>query len=158
MLAETANLEDFVKSSAVVIGSKEAIESLQVVWTGRKGPRLIAAEGGADDERRDGLTTPGGVEDEDEDRLFNLMYPFTALRQKGQDISARSVAGFETIGQRIDRLCRIQGRKKMSIDFSSGTDRQALLNPKEDLVRSSSGSHESYKAIHPSQRTNDGQR
>ena len=95
MLAETTDLEGFVKSSAVVIGSKEAIESLQAVWTGRKGPSLIAAEGGADDERRDGLTTPGGVEDEDEDRLFNLMHPFTALRQKGQGISARYVAGLE---------------------------------------------------------------
>ena len=93
LLAETTNLEGFVKSSAVVIGSKEAIESLQAVWTGRKGPGLIAAEGGADDERRDGLITPGGLEDEDEDRLFNLMHPFTALRQKGQDISARHVAG-----------------------------------------------------------------
>jgi hypothetical protein len=96
LLTETANLEEFVKSSAVVIGSKEAIESLQAVWTGRKGPSLIAAEGGADDEKRDGFTTPGGVEDEDEDRLFNLMHPFTALKQKGQDISARYVAVFES--------------------------------------------------------------
>lgn len=96
MLTETADLEEFVKSSAVVIGSKEAIESLQAVWTGRKGPSLIAAEGGADDERRDGLTYPGGMEDEDEDLLFNLMHPFTALKQKGQDISARYVARFES--------------------------------------------------------------
>ena len=85
-----------MKSSAVVTGSKEAIESLQAVWTGRKGPGLIAAEEEADEERRDGLTTPGGVEDEDEDRLFNLMHPFTALKQKGQDISARCVAAFES--------------------------------------------------------------
>jgi hypothetical protein len=96
LLTETANLEEFIKSSAVVIGSKEAIESLQVVWTGRKGPGLIAVGGGADVERRDGLNTPGGVDDADEDLLSNLMHPFTALKQKGQDISARYVAGFES--------------------------------------------------------------
>ena len=100
---ETANLEEFVKSSAVVIGSKEAVESLQAVWTGRKGPGLIATEGGADDERRDGLSTPAGVEDEDEDRLFNLMHPFTALKQKGQGISARCVAAFESHQPTLDR-------------------------------------------------------
>jgi hypothetical protein len=145
-------LEAFVKSSAVVTGSKDAIESLQAVWTGRKGPGLIAAEGEADGD------TTGGVEDDDEDRLFNLMHPFTALKQKGQDLTARYVVECGAIGRLIDPLCRIQGRKKASIDFSSGTDRQVFLNPKEDLMRTSSGSHESYQARHLSRRKNDGLR
>src|SRR5258708_14294901 len=57
--------------------------------------------------------------------------------------------GLRANGRLTDRLCRIQGRKKASIDFSSGTDRQVLLNTKEDPMRTSLGSHELYKARHP---------
>lgn len=87
LLQETANLEEFAGSSAV--DSKEAIESLAMIWTGKVGPSIMAErerEGEEDSvmkwsEERDARSS----DDDFPSHINRSFHALNALRQKGQD-------------------------------------------------------------------------
>ncbi|KIM25568.1 hypothetical protein M408DRAFT_331115 [Serendipita vermifera MAFF 305830] len=116
VVVETSDLIAFSKSSSVI--SKDPVESLHLVWTGRMGPRLAHAkhtqeiEDRRAAEERDAENKSDAKSGEDEDRFpkQGLSAGLSAIKQRSQGISAR-----------LTNLPSLQsgGRKKMSIDGAS---------------------------------------
>jgi hypothetical protein len=90
---ETSDLIAFSKSPSVI--SKDPVESLHLVWTGKMGPQLMHAkhtqevEDRRAAEERDAENKSDAKSGEDEEGGLNKR--FFAIKQRGQEFSARLV-------------------------------------------------------------------
>lgn len=90
-VSETSDLIAFSKSSSVT--SKDPIESLQLVWTGKLGPVLSHAKHAQEleerraAEERDAENKSDARSGEDDEGLLNK--GIYAIKQRGQEISSR---------------------------------------------------------------------
>ncbi|CAG7848712.1 SubName: Full=Related to SIN3 protein-binding protein STB2 {ECO:0000313/EMBL:CCA69064.1} [Serendipita indica DSM 11827] len=106
---ETSDLIAFVKSPSVI--SKDPIESLQLIWTGKLGPGLTHAKQAQEveekrlAEERDAENKSDAKSGEDEESMLGK--GFSVLRQTGQEITAR-----------LNSL-PVGGRRKQSMDVTS---------------------------------------
>jgi hypothetical protein len=93
VVQETSDLIAFSKSPSVI--SKDPVESLHLVWTGKMGPRLTHAkhtqelEDRRAAEERDAENKSDAKSGEDDEGGLNKR--FFAIKQRGQEFSARLV-------------------------------------------------------------------